>query len=216
MSGTSKKDALLREFESIWENGMLRAVFLLVLVLLANLAFQQALVLVLKTERPLHTPISGSMLPTLKIGDLLIIQGGLSAEDIYVDPTDGDIIIFRDPRNPSGIPIVHRAIDKYQENGKWYFRTKGDNNPYPDSWPVPEGYLLGRVIVAIPLLGYFLRFLDETEIYNVAGLSITLRTVIIIVLVVAFFFLEYTSTPEVEQSPRETEGTSQRGENSRV
>ena len=209
MSGTSKKDILFRELSSIWENGMLRALFLLVLVLLANFAFQQALVLVLRTERPLHTPISGSMLPTLKIGDLLIIQGGLGAKDIYADPVDGDIIIFRDPRNPSGIPIVHRAIEKFQERGGWYFRTKGDNNPSPDSWPVPEDYLLGKVIVAVPLLGYFLRFLDETEIY-LGGQSVTLRTLIIIVLIVAFFFLEYTSTSETERETRETGDTSEK------
>jgi len=198
LSDTSKKSTLLRELGDIWDNGMLRALFLLVLVLLANFAFQQALVLVLRTERPLHTPISGSMLPTLKIGDLLIIQGGLRAEDIYANPGDGDIIIFRDPRNPSGIPIVHRAIDKFQEASKWYFRTQGDNNPHPDSWPVPEDYLLGRVIVAVPLLGYFLRFLDETQIY-LGGQSVTLRTVIIIVLIAAFIFLEYTSTSEEKQ-----------------
>jgi len=198
LSDTSKKSTLLRELGDIWDNGMLRALFLLVLVLLANFAFQQALVLVLRTERPLHTPISGSMLPTLKIGDLLIIQGGLRAEDIYASPGDGDIIIFRDPRNPSGIPIVHRAIEKYQDGEEWYFRTQGDNNPHPDSWPVPEDYLLGRVIVAIPLLGYFLRFLDETQIY-LGGQSVTLRTVIIIVLIAAFIFLEYTSTSEEKQ-----------------
>ena len=198
MNGASTKDALLRELRDIWENGTLRALFLLVLVLLANFAFQQALVLVLKTERPLHTPISGSMRPTLNIGDLLIIQGGLSGKDIYASPGDGDIIIFRDPRNPSGIPIVHRAIDKFQERENWYFRTQGDNNTGPDSWPVPEDYLLGRVIVAIPFLGYFLRFLDETEIYNLAGYKVTLRMVIIALLIVAFFFLEYTSTSETE------------------
>jgi signal peptidase len=211
VNGTSKKKGLLREFSSIWENGMLRAVFLLVLVLLANFIFQQALVLILKTERPLHTPISGSMWPTLKIGDLLIIQGGLGAEDIYANPQDGDIIIFHDPRNPSGIPIVHRAIEKFQEGGRWYFTTKGDNNVNQDIWPVPEDYMLGRVIVAIPLLGYFLRFLDETEIH-LAGQSVTLRTVIIIVLIVAFFFLEYTSTEEKEQKPQETGGAGEEEE----
>lgn len=216
MNGTQKKDTWLRELRSIWKNGMLRALFLLVLVLLANLIFQQALVLILKTERPLHTPISGSMLPTLKIGDLLVIQGGLGAEDIYASPGDGDIIIFRDPRNPSGIPIVHRAIDKFQEGGKWYLRTQGDNNPHPDSWPVPEDYLLGRVILAIPLLGYFLRVLDETEIFNLAGQSITLRTLIIIVLIVAFFVLEYTSTSETQQAPQKNEGTSDTEESSQL
>ena len=215
MNGTSTKDTLLRELGEIWENGTLRALFLLVLVLLANFAFQQALVLVLKTERPLHTPISGSMQPTLNIGDLLIIEGGLSAEDVYVDFEDGDIIIFRDPRNPSGIPIVHRAIDKFQEREMWYFRTKGDNNANPDSWPVPEDYLIGRVIWHIPLLGYFLRFLDETEIYNVAGYSVTLRMVIIAALIVAFFFLEYTSTSEIEETSEKpgTQETEKKGPN---
>ena len=218
LNGTSTKDTLLRELGEIWENGTLRALFLLVLVLLANFAFQQALVLVLKTERPLHTPISGSMQPTLNIGDLLIIEGGLSAEDVYVDFEDGDIIIFRDPKNPSGIPIVHRAIDKFQERDMWYFRTKGDNNANPDSWPVPEDYLIGRVIWHIPLLGYFLRFLDETEIYNVAGYSVTLRMVIIAVLIVAFFLLEYTSTSEIEEISEkpDTQETEKKGPNRKL
>lgn len=215
LSGASTKDTLLRELGEIWENGTLRALFLLVLVLLANFAFQQALVLVLKTERPLHTPISGSMQPTLNIGDLLIIEGGLTAEDVHVGLQDGDIIIFRDPRNPSGIPIVHRAIDKFQEREVWYFRTKGDNNANPDSWPVPEDYLIGRVIWHVPLLGYFLRFLDETEIYNLAGYSVTLRMVIIAVLVAAFFFLEYTSTSEMEETSEKTQDTGEREEGSR-
>ncbi|MCW4021523.1 MAG: signal peptidase I [Candidatus Bathyarchaeota archaeon] len=213
MNAASKKDAVLRELRGLWKNGVLRTVFLLLLVLLGNFILQQALVLILKTETPLHTPISGSMEPTLKIGDMLIIQGGLSADDIYANFSNGDIVIFRDPRNPESIPIVHRAIDKYQIGGTWYIVTKGDNNAYPDDWAGyfprggtynkaghPEDYLIGKVVFVIPFAGYALRLLDETAI-RIGGYSITLRMVFIVFLVAAFFFLELTSSSE------KTEGT---------
>ena len=106
---------------------------------------------------------SGSMEPTLKIGDLLIIQG-ITGESIYAHSSDGDIIFFHDPRNYSGIPIVHRSVDKYEVDGTWYIVTKGDNNPTVDDWSwygypkggiynvagVPDSYIIGKVIIIIP------------------------------------------------------------------
>jgi signal peptidase I len=219
----SKKDELLKELSGLRRKRELRIVFLLVLVLLGHFILQRSLALILRTEYPLHTPISGSMEPTLKVGDLLVIQGGLSGKDVYANPVDGDIIVFRNPSNPDGIPIVHRAIDKYQIAGTWYIVTKGDNsltNPHPDDWyPYfprggvydkaghPESYLIGKVIISVPLLGYFLRLLDETKIY-LGGYVITLRMVMIASLIAALIVLEYVGSAE---ETRETE----KGENSR-
>ena len=89
------------------------------------------------TDLSVMKTYSRSMEPTLLTGDLLIIQTGLSGEDVCANLGNGDIIIFKNPRNPDGIPIVHRAIEKYMQDGTWYIITKGDNeltNPHPDNW----------------------------------------------------------------------------------
>ena len=139
------------------------------------------------------------MEPTLRIGDLLIIRGGLKAEDIHASPEDGDIIIFRNPDNPNDLPIVHRAIKKIQKDGKWYFITKGDNNLFNDyrafGWMVPEDYIIGKVIFVIPKAGYILRGLDETKIY-VGGYVITLRMILIAIDLVALLYLELVDYKE--------------------
>jgi signal peptidase len=142
------------------KNGLLRAVkkesktlFLLAITILSVVVVWRAFVFVLRTEYPFQTPTSDSMVPTLRVGDLLIVQGGLNASDLCAHPGDGDIIVFRDPRNPNNL-VVHRAIEKSQIGNKWYFKTKGDNNNGPDPWQVPEDNLVGKVIFGVPLLGY--------------------------------------------------------------
>jgi len=191
-SSRRKKGGALR-------SGLFGAVLLLLLVLLGSLTLQWALMFVLHTNTPLHTPISGSMEPTLHIGDLLIIRGGLKAEDIHADPKDGDIIIFINPSDPSDLPIVHRAIEKIQKNGKWYFITKGDNNPLDDyrtfGWLVPEKYVIGKVIFVIPKVGYVLRELDEERIY-IGGYAVTLRMFLTAVNIIVLLYLEISDLKE--------------------
>jgi len=192
-------DRHLRRTNNILRRGMFEVVLLILLALLGSFALQWMLALALHTNTPLHTPISGSMEPTLKIGDLLIIRGGLRAEDIHASPKDGDIIVFHNPENPNGLPIVHRAIEKIQKDGKWYFLTKGDNNPYDDyrafGWLVPEDYIIGKVIFVIPKVGYILRGLDEKIIY-VGGYAVTLRMLLMAVNILALLYLELTSYKE--------------------
>jgi len=139
----------------------------------------------------LYVITSQSMAPTLNVGDF-VVRGDKDAEDIKADEEDGDIVILRgatyfyengfDPifwGNLDGdIPIIHRAIDKKKIDGKWYFKTKGDNNmvadggytfknkskdydyiviEYNDSEVIYicETEVLGIVLFAIPYLGYF-------------------------------------------------------------
>jgi len=193
---------------SILRSGLFGAILLILIALLGSLAFQEILALALHTSTPLHTPISGSMEPTLNIGDLLIIRGGLKAEEIHASPKDGDIIIFRNPSDPNDLPIVHRAIKKIQKDGKWYFLTKGDNNPYDDykifGWLVPEDYIIGKVILVIPKMGYLLRGLDETKIY-VGGYVITLRMILMAIDIVALIYLGITGSKEDEEKPKDEE-----------
>jgi signal peptidase len=84
---------------------------------------------------------SGSMEPTFKKGDLVLMQ------DILVQPKAGDIIIFPDPQNSrigsQPLTITHR-IENISADG---IKTKGDNNPYVDSWSVSRKMILGKAIV---------------------------------------------------------------------
>lgn len=167
---------VLMGIKRIWNNRFFRSLLMLAILVLGVFAFQRALVLILRTEYPLTTPESWSMYPTIKKGDLLIIQGGFEGRDINV----GDVIVFKDPRGGS-IPIVHRVIYKeYDETrGEWIFKTKGDNNITSDPWIVRENYIYGKVIFVIPYLGYIKIYLG-----NEIGIALT------IILLVALLLLE--------------------------
>jgi len=87
---------------------------------------------------------SGSMKPTLQVGDLLLVRR-------YATPKIGDIIVFR---SPLGYSIVHRVIEKYVASDRVSFKTKGDANPSPDPWDVPESDVEGVVVFRVPYVGY--------------------------------------------------------------
>ncbi len=88
---------------------------------------------------------TNSMYPTLKIGDIVVLRSK-SPEDIKVGINKGDILILKGPQYfyskgidrmlfgnlPNDVPIIHRAIDKKNKDGKWFFKTKGDNSWFPD------------------------------------------------------------------------------------
>ena len=177
-SEQSKDD--LSNFNRLLRNDFVTTLLLLGLIAFSVFAFSKILAIALKTDYPLHTPISPSMQPTLNIGDLLIVQEVSNAEEINADMEKGDIIVFRKPGNPSEF-IVHRAIEKRWESkdGKYYFKTKGDNNKSPDQpfafkeW-ISEDDIIGKVIWKIPLLGYVKIFL---------GTPIGMATTLIIFLI---------------------------------
>lgn len=62
----------------------------------------------------------------------------------------GDIIEYQ----TEDYNIIHRIIEKKQNNGNFIFTTKGDNNKQPDSDPVNENQLIGKVILRVKYLGY--------------------------------------------------------------
>ncbi len=136
----------------------------------------------LKTEYPMVVVISGSMEPTIYRGDLLIVEG-VKPEDLKVGTIEdkkGDIIVF-DSQGvwPGGSqePIVHRIVGRYIDNatGKYYFITKGDNNPDtdppgPGEVMLPAEKILGRVISIIPKVGYVRIYLAEGNLgYYIIG-----------------------------------------------
>lgn len=90
-------------------------------------------------------PLSGSMRPTIDIGDIAIV--------ISTDPSKiqvGDIIQYWQEEEMT----LHRVFDIRQEGGEILFITKGDDNPNPDMDPVRPSQIRGKLILIIPELGW--------------------------------------------------------------
>jgi signal peptidase len=100
---------------------------------------------------PFMAVSSGSMQPVLNEGDLIVVRRE-AAKNIAV----GDIIVFNVPSPHDRMtqsPIVHRVVEKWEENGETYFKTKGDKNSNEDSWAVPAENLIGKYAGKVPYLG---------------------------------------------------------------
>jgi len=177
LSSNSDRSDSVSTFKKLWKNEIVKTLFLMGLVVLSVLFFRAVLIAALRTDYPLHTPISPSMEPTLNIGDLLIVQGVDNFEDINAEHKNGDIIVFQKPGNPNDF-VVHRAVEKSTASGNIpYLITKGDNNPSEDPWKVREENLIGKVIWRIPLLGYIKIFLGTP-----VGVAITIIVFLLLIL----------------------------------
>lgn len=100
---------------------------------------------------------TGSMKPTINIGDIAIIKK-CNVNDVIV----GDIIEYQ----MEGFTVIHRIAEKKQKNGDFYFVTKGDNNKSTDPKEVTEDQLIGKVIFKVKYLGYpaiWLNLIQEQE-----------------------------------------------------
>lgn len=173
------------KLKGIFKNDYVKTGLLLLIIIISVFAFWFGLRTALATDFPLCGVASGSMVPTLQVGDLIIVQGVPNASNIKAAPKDapepGDIIVFYNPRKGFRDPndlIVHRAVDKIFKDDKLYFTTQGDANPGPDSRDVPEDYVVGKVVFfRIPLVG-FITFLMRTP----AAILVVLPPLILIVI----------------------------------
>jgi len=96
-------------------------------------------------------------------GDIIILKGK-ELRDIRI----GDIIVFKSHKEkPKPDPIIHRVVKKDNENGTYYFQTKGDNYKTNknqikgcdkigciDETSISEEQIIGIALVKVPLLGY--------------------------------------------------------------
>ena len=138
--------------------------YAVVLVVLVAAAFGSIHVLraTLRTQYPLMVVVSQSMVPTLDVGDFILVEHVDEFNGLVAAPRpEGEILVFLRP-GASDEYIVHRAVDKFTDDGGWWFTTKGDNNPVSDGRPVSESSVLGTVIGRIPLLGYFPLFIKTS------------------------------------------------------
>lgn len=83
--------------------------------------------------------VTPSMEPTIPTGSYVLVKKA-AAENVQT----GDVILFYS-RDPSimGKMNTHRVTDVRQEDGRYVFSTKGDNNTLADFYPVYEEDLSG-------------------------------------------------------------------------
>ena len=96
---------------------------------------------------------SGSMQPTISTGSLIIVK---SVENYSV----GNIVTFTSSGlkvKPQGL-TTHRIVETREVKERKEYVTKGDANNAPDSATVKNEQVLGKVILAIPYLGYPISF----------------------------------------------------------
>lgn len=109
--------------------------------------------------------ISGSMIPKIEIGDVVIIND-------TSDVKEGDIIAFR---RDSKV-IVHRIIKEMNVNGNTMYQTKGDNNDAADIELVESNDVEGVYVGKISYIGKLLMWL-----YNNLALVVVVLIVILLV-----------------------------------
>ena len=91
------------------------------------------------------TVISGSMKPTMDVGDMAIV---LDVSTDSIQP--GDTIQFwRD-----GGMVIHRVVEASGKGDGRLFVTKGDANREPDAAPVYPSQVRGKVVLNIPKVGW--------------------------------------------------------------
>ncbi len=132
-------------------------IFLAVVVSFFILSF----VLIPLADKSSHWYIvtSGSMEPTLKLGDIIYVSH-VDVEEIKA----GDIISFY----YEDYIITHRCVKKFQQGNETYFKTKGDANEENDTFLIPEDAVIGkvpymklfghRIYAKIPRIGYLSSF----------------------------------------------------------
>ena len=104
--------------------------------------------------------LSGSMEPTLSVGDLLLLRQESSYQE-------GDIVVYQS----GNMAVVHRIVSLEGET----VITQGDANNVPDE-AFAVHYIKGRVAAAIPLVGYAVWLLKTP-----AGIIATIAAAVLLV-----------------------------------
>lgn len=136
-------------------------ILLRILVLLGGLLFLSLAAISLldryslSSKYKLFVVQSGSMEPSIKVGDLIIIN----KQDGYRYKKD-DVVTFRDATNRT---VTHRIIEIEKRAGKDFYSTKGDANRTEDIDFVSQNNIVGKVILTIPKGGYLVSFTKTKE-----------------------------------------------------
>jgi signal peptidase len=113
----------------------------------------------------------GSMTPAIPLGAAIVIAP-VDAASL----SRGDVVSLRIAEQNA--TFTHRIVDVVDRpDGRW-IRTKGDANAAPDPTLVPASAVIGRIEIAIPLMGYLIALLSlPVGVLFVVGLAATLLAI---------------------------------------
>ena len=100
---------------------------------------------------PVMTIISGSMTPTIPVGDIVVDAPVTAAQASHFHV--GQIISFRAAPGSPEI-VTHRIVAVRVQDGAVSYITKGDANNSADSTPRPASDVIGLYSFSIPRGGY--------------------------------------------------------------
>ena len=97
----------------------------------------------------IYTVATGSMVPEYNVRDL-ILTTKKNASEIKVGD---DVVYLGNRESVNGKVVTHRVIDKREENGRYYFYTKGIANEITDP-EIDDTQILGVVKCKLYLLSF--------------------------------------------------------------
>lgn len=97
---------------------------------------------------------TGSMKPIIKPGDMVLVRR-LKIADIKV----GDIVQYK----KDNMYIFHRVIEVVEDKDEIKYKTKGDNNTIADSDLISIDMIKGKVIKAIPKIGWLTLIIKDSR-----------------------------------------------------
>lgn len=87
------------------------------------------------------------MEPSIRIGDIIIV----GQRNQY---NSNDVITFRFENHL----VTHRITESVKKSNSFFYETKGDANRSEDDGQVNHGDVLGKVVLVIPKIGFFVAF----------------------------------------------------------
>lgn len=189
----------LEPLKRIWKNDYFQMALMVVLMAVIVFGLWYGSQLVMHTEYPALAVASTSMLPTLNVGDVIIIQG-VSADQIKPDYLTGDIVVFRYPLpNDPNFRVVHRVVKvEPKPDGSGYLITTHGDNVVGDKdqfSPWDSNALIGKVIARIPYLGNFSLFVNKLGNFYIF--------IVLIVIFVGILFSLFSDEEEKESTEKE-------------
>ena len=97
--------------------------------------------------------LSGSMKPTLGVGDVAVLRSVAPAS-----VKEGDVVTFR---SSSGL-ITHRVVRVEETDSGRLLHTKGDANNSIDPDPIADSQVIAKMAYSIPKVGFLMTIAEST------------------------------------------------------
>ncbi len=104
-----------------------------------------------------YTVVTGSMIPEYQVKDLILA----SKKDSHEINVGDDVVYMGKEGSLSGKIVVHRVIEKFDNDGKISFITKGINNGLSDP-EIDDSQILGVVKTKLHVLSFCSHIVNNT------------------------------------------------------